>query len=371
MRKLRLLILVPAALLVMSCGADVRSFGESTIQFVRSILGNSESPEYKILKSYDPELSDAAIYLVGDPEACALAAAELVGADDRDNIDGTFEPDRLPDFAGERIASFADVANGPHDSLVLEGKGDFLRELIVRSVLKTVDTLCYVSPFDVEGIGHKSAAKLVVLADPAAAFYGVYDVDSLLLASSCNLPVVSPLFTLSRELVCSDNLTVGVLTSRTRVASGIYSDVFVKAATAGGFKGLECVAFPEQGDGDLLISYLDQYLESGISRPLSFLLVDVPGADLEQMGQTLERVRSVMNEESLRYASCMAPDFRIVETGPTLRSECYRILRERNIFTHRIAMPSEEHYLNVSRSATLDSLQTNVLIEYNSRYIPE
>lgn len=371
MRKSALLFLALATPLLVSCGTNVRQLGETTIAFVRSILGNAESHEYKVLQSYDPSLTDAAIYLVGDREACAVAAFELLHADDRDNIDGVFEPDRLPDFAGERIASFADVANGAHDSLVLEGKGELLREIVVRSVLKTVDSLCYLSPFDAEGLGHKSAAKLVVLADPAAAFYGSFDVDSLLQASSCTLPVVSPLCVLSRELVNADNLTVGVLTSPVRVASGLYQDIFVKAATAGGFSGLECYAYSAENGKDLLLSFFDQYLQEENGVPVDFLLVDIPGANLEQMWKTLERVRSVMNEESLRYAGCVAPDFGIVETGPTLRSECYRILRERNIFTHRIAMPVEEHYLNVARSASLDSLKTSVLIEFNSRYLPE
>lgn len=365
------IILLLAALLLVSCDSDIRSLGESTIQFVRSILGNSESPEYRILKSYDPYLSDAAIYVIGDREACAVAAAELVDADDRDNIDGSFNPDRLPDFAGERIASFADVSNGSRDSLLMTGKGEFLRELVVRNVLKVVDTLCYISPFDAEGFGRKSAAKMVVLADPAAAFYGYYDVDSLLLASSCNLPVVSPLYTLSRELVCSDGLTVGVLTSEARVSSGIYQDVFVKAATTGGYRGLHCYVYPYDGEGDMLLAFLDRYIGSSAGYPVNFLLVDVPGADLSAMSETLERVRSVMNAESLRYADCIAPDFRIVETGPFLRRECYRILRERNLFTHKIAKPVEEHYLNVPKNFSRDSLRTEIMIEFNSRYLPE
>jgi len=371
MKILRLTILAFAALLSLSCGTDVRSLGMSTIELVRSILGNSDSAEYKILKSFDPSVADAAIYVVGDREACAGTAAELVGADDRDNIDGNFVPDRLPDFAGERIATFADISNGPHDSLLIAGKEGLLRENIVRSVLKVVDTLCYLSPFDAEGLGHKSAAKLVVLADPAAAFYGWFDVDSLLKASSCHLPVISPLHTLSREMMCSDNLTIGVLTSPVRVSSGLYPDVFSQAASACGVKDVHCVIYPVANDDDLLLSFLNRYVKEEYVTPLDYLLVDVPGADLEKMTKTLDRVLSVMNEESLIYSACIAPGFKIVETGSVLRRECYRILREKNLFTHRIAMPSEEHYLNIPRSASLDSLQMDIMIEFNSRYISE
>lgn len=354
MRKFILPAIASACLTLASCGTDI-----------------TRECSYGSLKLYDPQLSDAAIYVIGDAEACALAAAELVAADDRDNIDGSFNPDLLPDFAGERIASFADVANGPHDSLLIAGKGDMMRELVVRSVLEAVDTICCLSPFDVDGQGHKSAAKLVVLADPAAAFYGYYDIDSLLTASSCRLPVVSPLYALSRELVNSDNLNVGVITSSERVSSGIYTDVFQKAATTGGFKGIRCSVYSCESDEDPLLSFLDSYISGGEDIPLDFLLVDVPGSDMSQLNMTLERIRSVMNEESLFYASYMDADFRLVNTASTLRSECYRILRERNLFTHRISMPMEEHYLNVSRTSSRDSLQTNVLIEYNPRYIPE
>ena len=364
------ILLLSALAAAVSCRSGAGSEAESAIPYVRSVLSNPEGREYRLLESFDPSRRDAAIYVVGDLQSCLLATGDLSEADDRDNIDALPGSDLLPDFAGETIALFADVAGGAHDSLLLDGRGDVLRELTVRSVLKCLDTLCYLSPFDADGLGHKSHAKIVVLADPAAAFYGMYDVDSLLSATRCALPVVSPLYTLSREMIVSDGLNVGVIAPEQRAQSGMYADVFLKAAAMGGFADVSCTAYPAQMQGDILLNYLDRYIEDGHTRPLDFLLVDVPGVDIEAMTATLERVRSVMNEESLRYASCIAPDFRFVQTSSVLRRECYNLLRERNLFTHRIAYPLVERYLNVSRSSS-DELDDNILIEFNSRFIPQ
>lgn len=369
MKKLIIPVLLLLASLAVSCHKKIDLSDGTPIPYVVSILEDAESAEYKVLKSFDPSVKDAAIYVIGDRAACSIAVAELLEADDRDNIDGMFKPDSLPDFAGERIASFADVAYGSHDQLVVDGKADLLKELTVRSVVKALDSLCFVSPFDTEGQGHKSAAKLIVLADPAAARYGRYDVGYLMEKASCPIPVVSPLYTLAREMISADDVTVGVITTRRRSDTGIYADILSSAASAGGFKGQECVVKIIDRSNDPLLSFLDRYRQEGHARPLDYLLVDVPGADFKKMEETLELIRSVMNEESLRYSSCISKDFKIVETGSALRRECYDILREQNLFTHKIAFPAEERYLNVAANDD-NGLENNKLIEFNTRFLP-
>lgn len=346
----------------------MRSFGESTIQFVRSILGDSESAEYKILKSYDPEECDGALFVIGDTLSCGYVAGELLASDDRDNIDGVDGRDGLPDFAGERIALFEDVANGLYDSLVLTGRTDLLRELTVRSVLKAVDTLCFLSPFDMEGLGKKSVAKMVVLASPAMEVYGAFDVDSLLNASNCLLPVISPVSALAHEVLVSDNLNVGVLTSAARSDAGIFPAIFNSAARSKGFS-VNCVAIPSDVSGNVLHSFLDAYREAGNAAPLDIVLVDDTSVSIEEMERTLSRIRDVMFEESLKYSDIVSAGFRIVRTAPVLRRECYRTLRERNLFTHNIAYPVTERYLNISRDASVD-LSSNIIVEFNESYLP-
>lgn len=359
-----------AGLSFVSCSPEVRSIGQQTIQFVRSILGDSESPEFKILKSYDPSLHDAAVYVIGDDLSCLFIGNELKNSDDRDNIDGYGEPDGLPDFAGERIAVLTDVANGSYDSLVLAGKTELLRELTVRTVLKTVDTLCFLSPFDKVGLGHKSAAKMVVIASPAASAYGYFDVDSLMRASGCSLPVVSPMSIAMDGVVSRDGMTVCVATSDVRAESGIYRKLCEIAAQNRKFVSVNCVSVPVSGKETSLADILDGYAAMENDSPIDVLLIDDMILDSEGFENELEYIRSVMNAEYLKYSDFLSPDFRIVRSAPIVRAECYRILRERNLFTHKVAFPVIEPYLNIQRDSVV-GIGSNILIEYNSRYLPE
>ena len=369
--KLKTLIAVTlVCLTAVSCGQKVRTLGQQTIQFVRSILGDSESPEIKILKSYDPTLHDAAIYVIGDSLSCSFISEELKNSDDRDNIDGVGEPDGLPDFAGERIAVLEDVANGPYETLVLDGKTDTLRELTVRMVLKAVDTLCFLSPFDNMGLGSKSAAKMVVIASPAASAYGGFDVDSLMHASGCNLPVVSPSSILIDRIVDREGITVAVVTSPERAVSGIYQKLCETAAQNRGFTSVNCVSVPVSSKSMSLTGMLDTYVGLDNESPVDILLIDDMVVDASGLEKELEFIRSVMNAEYLKYAEVLAADFRIVRSAPIVRSECYRILRERNLFTHKVAYPVVESYLNIQRDS-LSGLASNIMIEYNSRYLPQ
>ncbi|MCQ2181388.1 MAG: hypothetical protein MJY50_04955 [Bacteroidales bacterium] len=362
-------LLCVSALALCSCGSQTRTIGQSTIEFVRSILGDSESAEYKILKSYDPEECDAAIYVIGDVLSSSVSASELLSCDDRDNIDGFEGSDGLPDFAGERVAVVTDVSSGLYDSLVLAGKGTQLRELAVRNVLQAVDTLCFKSPFDMEGMGRKSRSKLIVLASPAMAAYGMFDVDSLLAASSCSLPVVSPVRIMAEELVSEGCHTVGVITSELRTEAGIFDKVFEDAAATAGVS-VNCVSASIADPRRALTEFLDSYIESGHLDPVEVIVMDNPDCDATVMSRELVRIQSVMNEEYLKYAEYLAPDVRFVKADTILRSECYRILRERNIFTHNVSYPSREDYLVISRNPE-EGMQSNILIEYNERYLPQ
>lgn len=357
-----------AVMSAVSCGPKVHSIGQQTIRFVKSILGDKESPEYMVLKSYDPMQHDAAIYVIGDRPSCAFVSNELKNSDDRDNIDGVPGSDGLPDFAGETIAVLADVANGSYDSLVISGKTEVLRELTVRTMLKAVDTLCFLSPFDDVGLGHKSAAKMVVIASPAASAYGYFDVDSLLRASSCRLPVVSPMSKAMEQIVVRDGMTVAVITSKERADAGIYLEICGNAALKSGFTSVKCVVAAPSGKTSSLAEFLDFYIEEGNESPVDALLVDDMVIDSSEYEDEVGKILSVMNAEYLKYSEFLSTDFRIVRSAPIIREECYRILRERNLFTHKVAFPKEESYLNIQRNGISD-IMSNIIIEYNSKYL--
>lgn len=368
MRFVKIIAGFACGLVLSSCGSDIHTFGQSTIQFVRSILGDLESPEYHILKSYDPAENDASIFILGDSLTCYSYARTLVASDRRDNIDGEHSVDGLPDFAGESFAIVNDVANGLYDSLVLKGEEALLREITVRNVLKCVDTLCFLSPFDMDGLGKKNKAKLIILSSPAMASNGVFDVDSLFTASSCSLPVISPTHILADEITEADNPTVGIITTQLRTDAGIYPTLFSKTAASKG-KTVKCFSDHVEDSANALVSFLDKYIQSGNTDPIDVLVVDDSSCQVESMKKELERILSVMNEEYLKYSDYVAPGFKFVDPSSVLCRETFRILRERNLFTHKIAYPVTESYLIVSRTRR-GGPETDILIEFNNRYIP-
>ena len=104
--------------------------------------------------------------------------------------------------------------------------------------------------------------------------------------------------------------------------------------------------------------------------PVDALLVDDMVIDSGKLEPEVEKIRSVMNAEYLKYSEFLSPDFRIVRSAPIIREECYRILRERNLFTHKVVFPITESYLNIHRDS-ISGISSNIIIEYNSKYLPK
>lgn len=346
---------------------DTVTVAAPPVEYVSDIIQNSYSPEHKLVSSYKAEDSSKAIFVFGSRSRTQAVAKVLMESDAYDNVDGSSNPDGLKDFAGETVCTVANFSN--FGEMVNDGRLEDLRELTARNVLAAMDTLCYVSPYDRSGMGKKPLAKLIILGSACMTQYGHYDIDSLFNALNCRLPVISPMQLIVDEAVESnkgkDMIAVGVLAGNAPV--DLYGPYIRTKAAKAGIDSVLCVGFKVPEGEDPLLSFLDRYSELGISRPLDAILVDDLGVDLGVFSESLGRITSVMNAESLTYGNLISPDFKIIDSRSRICKAAYSILRKGNLFTHYISQPRQLDYMLIQKEGPDNEM---MLLQYNERYIP-
>lgn len=350
----RTFLFLTSILLLSACGGKAR-LGKPTIPYVRTLIKDASLPQHKLVSGYVPD-RDGALYLLGSAGRCNPLRDKFLESDIYDNVDGSLKSDGLADFAGETICAVSDFANAPYRRFVEEGREEALREITVRGVLATMDTLCYVGEYDRSGMGRKPRAKVVVLASPYASEYGLYDVDSLFSALGCRLPVVSPLRVMLDRVFAGRNTDamVGVISPKGDLASGSYTAFVQEISGRKGLHGSECVVFQsDTSKADPLIAFLDNYMAAGYTRPLDALLIDDYSLDAEAIALSFKMLTDPLGGQSLGYGNIFADDFRLLDARRAVVEECYRLLRGHNLFTHKIAQPKSLDFIT-SKSDSLD-----------------
>ena len=341
---------------------------EPPVPYVSEIINDSYSSEHKLVSGYDPQDRSKAIFVFGSRSRTTAVAQALIESDSYDNVDGSSNPDGLKDFAGETVCTVANFSN--FGEMVNDGRIQDLRELTARNVLAAMDTRCFVSPYDRSGMGKKPLAKLIILGSACMTQYGQYDIDSLFNALNCHLPVITPMQLIVDEAVESnkgkDILSVGVLAGNAPV--DLYGPYIRTKAARMGIDSVLCVGFKVPEGEDPLLSFLDRYSELGIQRPLDVILVDDLGVDLSVFKESLERITSVMNAESLTYGNLISPGFKIIDSRSRICKATYSILRKGNLFTHFISQPRQLDYMLIPKNGSEKAM---MLLQYNERYIPQ
>ena len=144
-----LLICAAVLLLVPGCRQN-QGQRRDTIPFVRQVATDSTG-NFSLVQNYAEEGSAGAIALFGDTETVLRLARAFLESDIYDNIDGKGRKDGLPDFAGELFQVCMDPLFSPY-SHFLSSDPDSLRELTVRYVLQSLDTLSYSDAFNPESV---------------------------------------------------------------------------------------------------------------------------------------------------------------------------------------------------------------------------
>lgn len=339
------------------------------IRYVQGIITDTDSPEHRLVSGFNAADASKAFFLLGTKNRCDEFSLIFAGCDSFDNVDGSARPDGLSDFAGESFCSLAGFDNV--DSLSALGNEETLRELTVRSVLAAMDTVCYVSPYDRTGMGKKPLPKMIVLVSPYMSVHGKYDVDSLFSALGCKLPLISPVSLAADAVIAGKaqktKLTVGVLMKEASADSAAYCRIIAEKASASGLDSALCIPFRVQKDEDALTAFLDSYSALGRTAPIDAIVIDDTELNSGELQESLQRVTSVMNVESMTYGNLLAKDFRFVDTGRLVSTTVFSMLRRHNLFTHRISQPALYDYMLIPREG---NMAERMVLPYNERFIP-
>ncbi len=319
-----------------------------TVQYVRDIISSKDAPEHIILSSNPAPARTGDLVVIGSSAQCAAVSTQMSMSDVFDNLDGTPDSDGLVDFAGEYIVSIVDDAEGPYASYLSSGKEEQLRENTVRSVISAIDSTYNLTAYDLEGIGRKAPAKVIILADVQQYVYGHFDVDTLFSSTGCGINVVSAFESMVNSAVPADGtgkLNIAVISSPEVQDSAVYS-----AALSEILSGREADCFAAHTGADttnVVLSLLDSYIATGHTEPLDVILVDDYDIAPSEIAGGINRASSLMSSESLVYGKYLSDDVRFACPAEAVCISCYQILREQNLFTHKIALPQSFSYKTV------------------------
>lgn len=320
--------------------------GRDTIPLVKAIAADSYSPEHILLSSFSKVPSSGDICIAGTPASCAQVSRDFTACDIFENARGREWSDDLKDFAGETFACICDSEFTPYERLVIDGDCTALRTLAVNYALAALSSECSVSRYDLDGNCEKAPAKIIILADPWLFCCGKSDIDTLFTLTGCKVPVISP-----QELMLDAALggnkkyfNSGILCDSLYLHDGIYKELFSAGAAKHDIVGARCFIAATDPCGTPLASFLDAYIEQGGEEPLDAIMVDDWNVDIESLESEVAAIRDFSREEHMRYGRLLSPGFAVFSSSRLTMSACYKLMRERNLFTHRIASPEVKGY---------------------------
>lgn len=344
--KLRTVALVAIALAaVVSCNPDRKR--PAAIPLVREILENKNDRYHKLIAATSHPNPQGEIVIIGSERAVSMLSETLAKVDVRDNIDGSFKSDGLPDFAGETIACIIDTTGRPEELMFApnaeENNSADFRRFLLNGFLNAVDTIYHVTPYDQEGVGRKIPAKLIISADPVLTMLTRHDVDTLFSTLGSKVHIVAPSDELNEAMLSARvnrDVVVAVMHDPMFKSSDIYARRFMRYASKNGSFGSSVSSFPTpRGAENLFTAFLDEYAEAGFTRPLNAMAIADFGVNLDSLKTEYAWTLSMLNEESAKYSQYLAKDFRFISSLETTVGRCYDILRAENLFTHKIANP--------------------------------
>lgn len=359
MKKLIVPVLSFLAVIAVSCKGGMTD-NKDLLEFVRQTVKDSTGT-FSLIKGYHETGPSGTIAIIGEPEKSILLAERFVSSDRFDNIDGRVSQDGLPDFSGETFDVILDAFNDPYEHFV-GSDTDSLREAVLRNVISAVDTSCYITPFNKDAKLRKSSSKIFVLASSLNSLYGQQDVDTLFKMAGRKAKVISPVYAACESIGVKDPVNVVVWTDNDIAQSFVYQKV-LGSRLAKGSKVSVIVPEPLGDVSSRLRSLLAKYLTEG-KDPLSVLILDDYGVDIDALYLSVESIRKEFTEEDYNINKLISKNFRIIDPIDALTESCYRMMRKENRFTHNIAYP-KARFFQTEESESGDP----VLIGLSDRYM--
>lgn len=349
--RLRFYFVAALALALLS-SCSPKKGREVAVPYVREIIQDKDNRFHGLISKTSNPDPQGEILVIGSERTVTLMVETLSTVDVRDNVDGSYRPDGLPDFAGETISCIIDTTGRPEALLLRpdaeEDRSENFRKYLLNGFLNAVDTIYHVTPYDLEGLGRRHPAKLIVSADPSLTNLVRHDIDTLFNALGSKVRVIAPSDEIAEVIVNSRanrDVVVSVMHNPDFTESGAYEKRFMKTASTKGSYGSSVSSFPTpQNVENVFTAYLDEYIEAGFTRPIDVIAVADFRADMERLKSEYAWLLSVMNEESAKYSKYLSKDFRIISSLETTVNRCYDILRTDNLFTHNITNPQVTVY---------------------------
>lgn len=317
----RLFLLSIAAVLCIGC-STAPTFSRQPIPYVTEILQSPHGHDYGLVNDYDPYSSHGTIAVIGEPDRVLPLSEFLLKADFFDNVDGSQVADHLPDFAGERVASLCDSAAFPYYPYFAAGDVSLLRQQSVLCALASLDSICQ--------------AKVIVLADPYLTAYGLFDIDTLFSAVGSAIPVESPAMAALDYAKEKSLENIAILVDSLDAEYPIYRSLLDEYGDAP-----ECRWFFTR-DKSPVRDMIIQYVADGNREPLQAIMIEGTSYEVAKVRADLESLMNSKKEADNTYKTFLSPDCQVIDPMEIVSGRIYRLMRERNIFTHNVAYPQHE-----------------------------
>ena len=376
---------VAALFLSVSCGREtVSDFVPAAL--AETAVSDTSSVWHKCIAGYTGSGNDGPIAIFGGVEETAVLSEVLLTADMFDNIDGSSDPDGLPDFAGETVMPVFDAVNSPYAGYFDAGNGDFVREVAMKGFLSSVSGHCSSSAFDQKLSLEKPEAKLFIFSSSLMSVSGNEDVEYVLERTGKDVGILNPVessvsffFSTARE-----NSNLGVWADEAVVRSGVYSGVFGKLRAKyadrhndsyrewAESQEIVCLSPEMKGNArEKVLGYLEAYLDASYTVPLSCVIVDDPGAchAVDSLNAAVAEILASEAPETEACRSVLAEDFVFISPVRTLARDAYGWLRGNDRFTHYVAAPQVCGYATaVSPRVNPENIVGNGVLEDGYKY---
>lgn len=370
MKKYLIWALALAAALA-SCGRKT-STPRPTLPIVYSIAADTAGTA-RLVSLAGSKGPDGSIAIIGEPSDAILLARHFHSVDWKDNVDGDSDRDSLPDFAGETFHVIMDAFNAPYAHYLQDGRTmpdslrpltlDSLRESAVQTALFAWDST-FVSTRSEAQRYPKRQAKILIFTSSLHAQWGLFDVDTLRQLCGSNSIILSPVNILLDQAYSSGARRLAVWTSREVKASRAWDNVFAN----GPYPDATLSVLAPEPALDVrtqLRNLLHQYQAEG--KPLDALILDSYSIDPAPLNSELRMIRRALTEEDASLDKMLLPSFTILDPVHSVIGTTYRLLREKHLFTHRIARPIVIYYETVeSESGAPVLVQTDALYAQNT-----
>lgn len=358
--KLRIFT-IGLALLAMAACKHVTSSPRETIGLVRSIVEDTTGLRDLVAQA-GWNGAEGSIALLGEPEDVVVLARRFAVTDRMDNVDGRQKPDSLPDFAGETFQALLDAYNAPYSQFTTSREGmDSLREVAVNGALQAWDTVCFRSATDGRALLKKTSAKILIYTSSLQAEYGLFDVDTLQQLVGGKSRLLSPVDILLDEALESGAQNILVWVPDAVRECGVW-EAALEAKHRTGTTLAVLTPKPAVDVRTQLRDILRQYQVSGL--PLDALILDSYALELAPLQSELGLIRLCGTEEDAAFDKMLSARFQFFEPAGALIRTTYALLREENLFAHRIAKPVMKYY----ESAESGSGEV-ILVETSASYV--